>query len=261
MMAPIRKLALRRRFDQAPAVLLISASLFSGGCKAGVGELDHKTVVVLLDLSESTDDPPVRDSYCRNFQKVAASITHGDALLAGWITSQSSAELELPVNKLFAEVKPPSDNRLIERGFRAKADTVLLDSLQAVTTRICEQLRAQRRVWHTDIIGSIGLARRIFEALPKPRKILVLMSDMIEDSEHYNFAKLELSPQTISEVIKREREAGRLPALGDVRVYVVGAAAGSISRLDRIRDFWTTYFDSTGAELAYYGGPFVSFPE
>jgi hypothetical protein len=89
---------------------------------------------------------------------------------------------------------------------------------------------------------------------------------MIESSDRYEFTRAGLSPLSISAMIQKDKEAGRIPKLSGVRVWIAGAGAGGGSHLssDRLRgieQFWLEYFRATGAELVptQYGSTLLNF--
>ena len=114
----------------------------------------------------------------------------------------------------------------------------------------------------TEIISALHVAERVCKSFSLPRKILVIMSDLIEDSELYNFAREELSDKRTEEIIRREREAHRLPDLTNVRVYVAGALAKT-ERYYKVRSFWINYMQAYGGAMSKekYGAALVSFEE
>lgn len=217
-----------------------------------------RSVVVLFDLSESTNKPEIRRAYCDNFGTVLRSIGYGDALSGGWITERSAAELELPVDTVFPPFEPGSTNPILVRGRRAQADSALRAAREGIEQFICRKLEAPgRKVWETDIMSSLGLARKILAKHAVAQKVLVIMSDMIEDSDRYDFDTLTLGPEARRGIIDHEGNSGRLPNLNGVQVCVAGAYARKVERYEDIERFWRAYFESAGAELVAYAGPLL----
>jgi len=83
------------------------------------------------------------------------------------------------------------------------------------------------------------------------------MSDMLEDSEHYQFERLKLTAH------EAERRAGRLADLHGVRAYVIGALAPSDDKVIEVESFWRGYFEACGADFRKenYGAALVRFAE
>ena len=76
------------------------------------------------------------------------------------------------------------------------------------------------------------------------------MSDMVEESENYNFARNPLNEQRGEQVLRSLRERKRLPDLGGVKIYVAGARHKSVDQGLQIKRFWLRYFKETGASGA-----------
>jgi hypothetical protein len=242
-------------------ILFLSLGLFycssEGEQKAVVA---NKVVLVLFDLSESTNKPEIRKTYSENFGVILSKITHGDAVVAGWITEHSGAELVLPVNISFPPFESATTNPLVRRGQQAKEDSKLRETLRGIHEELDSLLQhTTRKVLQTDILSSLLMAERIFKNFPHPKKVLVIMSDMIEDSGTYNFERETLTSERISQIIIRAKKDGRLPDLAGVKVYVIGATARDMNKFYQIRNFWLTYFQACQANLIDYGSALVRF--
>src|SRR5713101_7276527 len=99
----------------------------------------------------------------------------------------------------------------------------------------------------TSILDALQLAQRVFETYPSERRVLVLFSDMVEESSYYDFTKENLTASRIQAIIVAEKAEHRLPRLGGAHVYVIGASAGFYSRMPaeavrHIQNFWLQYF-------------------
>ena len=100
----------------------------------------------------------------------------------------------------------------------------------------------------TDIFSSLVLAQKLFHDEPR-HKVLVLMSDMIEDHPPYRFEEVSWSPATNEKILAELGAKGLIPDLSGVCVYVSGASARSANTAARIGDFWRTYFQRTKADM------------
>ncbi len=102
--------------------------------------------------------------------------------------------------------------RKAEHEVRAQAEKVILHSASTPST---------------DLMNSFELAAKIFNGgdwPPATRKVLVVFSDMVEQSHHYDFTAIDLTEARIAQIIADERAGGRLPDLHGVKVWVAGAA-------------------------------------
>lgn len=207
-----------------------------------------KTIVVLLDLSESTRN--FRKSYFENFKKILSSINHGDALAVVKITESSVTEPETFVED-FPKFVPrdkmgnPTDNPLLVRKAKEEADKRLNERKEEILKRVESILFTQRKVLYTDILSSLHVAQSLFEKLNRDKNILVIFSDMVEETPEYNFKNL--TRERIKYIIEKEKQ--RLPDLKNVVVYVVPISDLSREQFFIIQSFWLRYFKECGAIL------------
>ena len=145
----------------------------------------------------------MRDVYLRSFKKVISSIGHGDAIITAKITDASITEPEIPVNEAFPEFVPldkmgnPTDNPLLVKKAKKEADEGLERKKEDLVRIVGHILFAERdnhkRILHTDIMSSLHVAEKAFKNYNRDKSILVILSDMIEDSSEYNFEKENLT--------------------------------------------------------------------
>ncbi len=224
---------------------------------------DSKIVCVLLDLSYSTQQQEIRKTYAKNFGVIISALTHGDAIYAAMITEKSVYELDFCLKYEIPPIVFSTENRLYRKAELKRAEqrlSALKDSLCQVACSTLEKY--DKKIMKTQIMGAMQVAERIFHRYHHPQKMLVIMSDMIEDSDHYNFYRENLHKSRIQEIISRERADNHLPNLQQVRVYVTGAMAEGSDRYYKIRDFWLEYCKACGAELRPedYGAALIKFP-
>ncbi len=213
-----------------------------------------KTVLMIFDVSGSTT-PDVRDQYIT----WAKSIIHhekgkpahfgpGDALVAIRVTDSSLTEWKTVTIEL-TRFDPTRENMLVAAGKAAK-------ELDGAEQKIEDFVRDQREVIkYSKIMDALSLAASNFKALKRDRNVLVVFSDMVEESDHYNFAKQPLSDARAQQIVESEKQNGRVPDLKGVKVYVYGAGVGeyakklSSQQFRGIESFWLAYFKASGADL------------
>jgi len=228
-------------------IVLLNIILIS--CSATVLKTPGKAVVILLDLSESTNQPHIRTKYEQSLLAVLAKVDRGDALAVALITDRSVQELEIPIREEFPTFKSPY------AGLTKKADEdEAAGQLQAIKETIRKRVEAilldkKRKIMKTDILSSLQVAENAFSTFKQPRKMLVIMSDMLEDSVDYNFEMEPLTQKRIEAIIAQEKDRHRLPDLNGVQIYVVGAAAPTLDQYYSVQAFWFRYFKETGAIL------------
>jgi hypothetical protein len=156
----------------------------------------------------------------------------------------------------FAEVVLPEKlvfsgwvNNIIQFNRQAKErDAQLRDLKEGFRADVAGGLSRGRASPYTDILSSLLLAEKLFVDDPR-RKVLVLMSDMIEDTPAYNFEKIRWGTDTATRLLT-ELEAKHMVAnLSGVCVYVTGASARSAELAQHIGRFWEAYFKRAHADL------------
>jgi hypothetical protein len=108
------------------------------------------------------------------------------------------------------------------------------------------------------------LAEKAFQSragVAAKARLLILLSDMVEESARYNFRKENLTPARITTLVEAERKAGHLPVLNGVQVWVSGAGGTVPEKFVQIQNFWIQYFRAAGADLrkSRYGAGLMDF--
>ena len=106
----------------------------------------------------------------------------------------------------------------------------------------------QSQARYTDIFSSLLLAEKLFSADSR-NKVLILMSDMIEDYPPYAFDKMPWTPTTTPKLLSELDAKRAIPDLRGVCVYVSGVSAPTADLANNIGRFWEAYFRKAGADL------------
>jgi len=241
-------------------LLLLLALSPTGVSSLGSG----KVVLALLDLSESTNTTDIRSKYLQAFSAILDQTTHGDTFVVALITEKSVAELSIPVREIFPEFVSKYEMEPYRTAERDLANNKLNDRKKALLHEAEALLQDKsRRILRTDIMSSLQVAERIFASYLLPRKMLVILSDMLEDSADYNLEREVLSSSRADAILAREKARDRIPVLKNVKVYVVGAAAPNLDQYYNVQHFWLRYFMECGATLLKkdYGSALLTFDE
>jgi hypothetical protein len=206
---------------------------------------DRLNLVIALDLTQSvavkgTDQ---KQEFQKNVDAVArllASSPAGARITVLGITDRSFSQ---PSILLSAEL---SD----DPGYFG-------ERLQAARSRLAHSFRERSKDLHpdsrqTDVAGALMVASDLFRASSGRRNILVVFSDMRSDTPALDLEHARIVSTTFA-MQKAEKER-LLPDLHGVEVYALGVdGAGKDMRYwQTLRDFWTTYFKRTGANLKSY---------
>lgn len=227
-----------------------------------------KVVMALFDLSSSTRETAIRQRYADSFQRVLDKVGENDVIVADAITDDPLGQSSFPINQTFPLFNPGTDNPLLVRKKQGEYDTQLQErrgQLAATAQRLLAD--TSRRISQTRILDAIRLAERVFKTYLRQKKVLVIFSDMIEESDRANFQREAPMEANTAKLLDQEQRASRLPDLAGVRVYVIGAAASNqrlaATSYTDVQNFWLQYFKRVGADLAKerYGAALLSFDE
>ncbi len=241
-------------------LFLLAMSLSLG---AAVRPAPPKVVDVLFDLSESTNRPQKREAMLAAFNEILEHVTPGDAIIGSIISAQSVSEPAFLLKEEFP-VFTSSLSGILKAAEKEDASARFKVKLASLKNVAAHALKGpQRSILRTDILSALQVAERVLSDFPQPRKVLVILSDMIEDSTAYNFETEILSDKRIGGILANEKQLGRLPDLRGVHVYVAGATAANLDQYYSVQKFWLSYFKECGTVIQKkdYGSLLLSFPE
>jgi hypothetical protein len=199
-------------------------------------------VLVLVDLSLSVDD---RDgAYHAALTQILAKSRPGDSVrLAAVRGSLGKREASAALPTLPEDVLDIYSNPIVQKKHAG-----------AFTGRVAEKFSTmlkQPRLDTTELIRSLRDAGRQFAgAKAGQRKILTVLSDMLEDSREYHFKTTPLTPAYTKKVLAGLRASGDLAALDEVDIYVFPTGRMGGKKADEVEDFWMEYFQACGARLS-----------
>jgi hypothetical protein len=235
--------------------LLLGNSLNWNGEAFGKSENsppNPRLIVILVDMSASADQ--ARRTVCKDaFEKIYQNLRHGDRLVVGTITSQSYIEFKPTVDEEIPK-KTVWDNRL-------QYEKKMTDTKEKIRREVNKLLSHKGGSPLTEILDSLNIADTIFHDEKERQKILVILSDMIQDSKEYKFDKDKITDEYIHNVIRYRQKNNLMPNLANVKVYVAGASAADSDKFRAIQTFWTRYFAESGADFSphRYGHSLISF--
>jgi hypothetical protein len=219
--------------------------------KFGKDKQDPRVIVVLVDMSGSTNRAR-RTVYNEAFEKIYQSLNQGDRLVVGTITSRS-----------FIDFKPAVDEEIPKQTIwvnRIQYEQNLAKAQKNIRKEVDRLLSRKKGTPYTEILNSLNIADTIFHS-EKRQKILVILSDMIQDSKQYKFEHAKVTNKYINDVIRYRQKQKLVPNLAGVKVYVAGASATDSRKFRSIEKFWSRYFAATGADFSShrYGHSLLEF--
>jgi hypothetical protein len=210
-----------------------------------------RVLIIFVDMSGSANLAR-RTVYKKAFEKIYQNLGQGDRVMVGTITGRSYIDFK-PV----VDVEIPKKTIWVNR---IQFERNLTETKEKIRSEVGQLLSRKRGTQRTEILNSLNIAETIFHN-EKRRKILVLLSDMIQDSKEYNFARVKVTDNYIDQAITYRKTHNLIPNLIDVKVYVAGASGADPNKFRSVEKFWTRYFAETGADFSphRYGHSLISF--
>ena len=238
-------------------ILFAGLVVFLAGCqksKPGTAKSEtavptEKNIVVLLDKTASVKDQ--KGVFSSAVKKIIGSLEPGDRFRLAEITGSSAADFDF-VLKTRIPKNPPYN--VLETNEAEYKDTVnkLDKKRKLIRQKLLEQTKSELAkrpsAMQTDLFGAIYTAS-LYLSDKKGKKILVVLSDMIEENDHWRFNKVKWTPTLEQKILSREEKLGLVPNMHGIEVYVIGARGNSLEVMQNIRHFWEAYFKKAGATL------------
>ena len=166
-----------------------------------------KTIFVLFDLSGSTAKDEIRKEYLKNFKMIVdlqgikqdfnkSMLRPGDVIVADIISGNSITDSTFPILKEFKNFSYWTDNKFRYGKYFRDNKEKLISKAEALL------FNQRRKIMTTDIMSALRVAERIFRIFKKDGAVLVIMSDMIEESRDYNFARERLTGTRIQQILR-----------------------------------------------------------
>lgn len=242
-----------RRIAELMLLLSVPALLLTAGCtKASQAEAQRGTaVVIFVDFSESIGGVE-RSGFKREIEKqILPWLQPGDSIMIAPITDKTLTEFR-PLVEAELPARPQFNgwvNNVMKHNKESKeTEARIVQVKETLRTQTAEALTRKYSARYTDIFSSVLLAEKIFSAETR-RKVLILMSDMIEDYPPYAFDRMSWTPATTEKVMADLQAKKMIPDLSGVCVYVSGVSAPSAELARNIGGFWETYFRKAKADL------------
>jgi len=206
-------------------------------------EKGSRAIVIFVDMSGSTNNAR-RTVYKEAFEMIYQHLGQGDRVVVGTITDRSYIDFKAAVNE-----EIPTKTIWVNR---LQFENNLTKTKQKIRREVNRLLSRKQGTLQTEILNSLNIADTIFHDEKNRQKILVILSDMIQDSKEYKFDRDEMTSQYINTAIKLRQENNLIPKLSGVKVYVAGASAADPNKFRSIQTFWARYFSESGADFSPY---------
>jgi hypothetical protein len=233
-------------------LLLIVSSFFAPAAVSVAAEAHSPTsVVVFVDFSASIQGS-ARAGYRRELEtSVLPSLAGGDRIMIAPIHDKTLtgfrplAEATLPVLPQFNGFV---DNTIKHAQQVKETERRIAEVRQQLKGDVAQTFAKPLASRYTDIFSSLAMAEKYFHGDPR-RKVLILMSDMIEDNPPYKFDTMRWRAGDGERLLAELAAKQLIPDLAGVCIYVSGASAGSATMAGHIGRFWEGYFSRANADF------------
>lgn len=234
-------------------LLLIVSAFFAPAAVSVAAEAHPATsIVVFIDFSGSIQGPD-RAAYRRDLEiSILPFLGAGDRIMIAPIHDKTLTDFR-PLAE--AALPPlPQFNGFVDNTIK-HAQQVKETERQIAVTRVrlkadvTETFRRPMASRYTDIFSSLAMAEKYFHGDTR-RKVLVLMSDMIEDNPPYKFDSMRWRAGDSDKLLAELAAKKMVPDLSGVCIYVSGASAASPTLAGHISRFWERYFALAKADFA-----------
>jgi hypothetical protein len=234
-----------------PLTLAVFLVMQAFGSPAHAGAPPGTAVIIFLDFSGSVRSGE-REQFQRELEaEIVPSLSAGDRLLIAPIHDKTLTEFR-PLVQATLPARPEfvgwRDNVLKYNRHLKEVEAQVLGLKHKLKTEVAAVLARPHASPYTDIVSSLLIAQKLFHNEAR-RKVLILMSDMIEDTPEHNFEKIAWNPSVVEKLLAELEAKGLIAKLPGVCVYVSGASAKTAARAEEISRFWEAYFRRTGADL------------
>lgn len=230
-----------------PALVIAGASPRAAGGTADPG----KAIVIFVDFSSSVRGVG-REAFREEIEgRILPSLRPGDRIVIAPIHDRTLTDFRplaqgtLPATPVF---NGWFDNVLKHNQQKKEIEAEITQLKATIKADVSEAFRRRTTSRYTDILSSLLVTEKLFSSEPR-RKVLVLMSDMIEDSPLYNFDVIKWGPGTTEKLVSELQAKRMVPDLSGVCIYVSGVSARSAELAQHIGRFWETYFKQARADM------------
>lgn len=233
--------------------LLLIVSAFFAPAAVSVAAEAHPatTVVVFVDFSASIQGA-ARAGYRRDLEtNILPFLAAGDRIMIASIHDKTLTGFRPLAEATFPPM--PQFNGFVDNTLKHAQEVKaterrIAEVRQQLAGDVARTFAKPLASRYTDIFSSLALAEKYLDGDPR-RKVLVLMSDMIEDNPPYKFDSMRWRPGDADALLGELGAKRLIPNLSGVCVYVSGASARSAPLAGYIGRFWEGYFARAGADF------------
>lgn len=259
-------------FPRESAILILAGLVACGRQQA-----ERRNIVVLVDYSASVKADELEKHAGTIVQDVLGNLGPNDALEvfpidAGAVTRHERLAAVDLMNHQPPFSQPNDGVTHREDSVRVRVAAFVQSLKDSVRATILDGAKRRRQfAAETDIIGALrGVAdqhgpvdaaptgfvgnwnRLAGRSKPRVTDVVILFSDMVNESADVNFARKAISTSEADSIISRLRRRDALPRLQGMVVFVSGRTGRDAAQVDAVRQFWQKFLAASGATVMAY---------
>jgi hypothetical protein len=219
-----------------PETLEIYANTFASDIFMNLGVSDK---LVLIPIDEGSKIKAVQLLYYdlskESFDKNVTTVTH------------RQDEINKHLNEFKMQKKDLVYNTLISEKEKRKEFTNLTDILSAMEQVPLNMEHTEKTSMLTELWGWLS-----GETETETENVIIVFSDMVQESGELNFLKTNLDDKNINKLITDLKSKNRIPNFADSKIFICGRTGKNNSMIDNIHSFWKKYFEESKADLRIY---------
>jgi hypothetical protein len=233
-------------------LLLQTFVLLTGCTRSTEAQSSQGTdIIIFVDFSQSVQGNAMKLFEQDVVNQIVPTLSAGDQILIAPISDKTLTDFH-PLVEVTFPPKPAfngwMDNVLKHNRLVKSTDTEVGKLREQARKQIAELFAKRYSSPETDIFSSLIIAKKLFHN-DRRQKVLVLMSDMIEDYPPYRFDRMTWTAETSTGLLSELDARGLIPDLSGVCIYVTGASARSAEMAQNIAGFWNQYFKRSRADM------------
>lgn len=207
-----------------------------------------RDILVFFDVSGSTPRATINEYFHQFRSTIVKNMSEGDTIASGLINSNTRGSFK-PIGSIKIRKKGALES---STGYKDEMDSQRVRGLNAVKRTLDEA----KPSGSTDILSALSQAKTYYASSGNDgEKVLIIFSDMVEETKALNLSKL----RTPDQATKLFTKATNIPQLNGVSIYAVGAIGNGPNGFSALETFWKQVFSASGAKCKLFDHSISSF--
>lgn len=219
-----------------PETLNIYATTISDNVFMKLSEADRWMLFPIDEGSKIKADHLLEDDMSqKGFEKGVTSVTHRDEEIRKKVTEFETQSRDTVFNTVV-------NQKDVRKQYTNMTD--ILGALDQISSSLIydEPVSGPTQFWDA-VAGNAEI---------KTENIIIIFSDMIQESNDLNFQRVALDESSVNKLIEDLKAKKKIPELKDAKVFICGRTGKDNKMIDGVKNFWTKFFIEAHADLKIY---------